>query len=73
MVVVPLDRSCGLLETDVIEASKGGSADVFDGVVWDQELFLLQPEDRVELSGEEARADERNRRGQVEVSSPSTS
>lgn len=43
MVVVPLDRSCGLLETDVIEASKGGSADVFDGVVWDQELFLLQP------------------------------
>lgn len=49
MVVVPLDRSCGLLETDVIEASEGSSADVFDGVIWDQELFLLQQEDKVKL------------------------
>lgn len=34
VVIVPLDGGCGLLETDVIEAGKGGTADVFDSVVW---------------------------------------
>lgn len=47
MVVVALDRRCGLLETDVIEASEGGSADVLDGVIRNQELFLYQREDDV--------------------------
>lgn len=40
MVVEPLDGGCGLLEADVIEAGEGSAADVLDGVVWDQELFL---------------------------------
>lgn len=35
MVIVPLDGGCGLLEADVIEASEGGAANVFDSVVWD--------------------------------------
>lgn len=34
MVIVPLDSGGGLLETDVIEAGKGGAANVFDRVVW---------------------------------------
>lgn len=34
MVIITLYSRCGLLETDVIEASEGGTADVFDSVVW---------------------------------------
>lgn len=34
MVIIPLDSGRGLLETDVIEASEWGTADVFDSVVW---------------------------------------
>lgn len=40
MVIIALDAGGGLLETDVVETSKGGAADVFDGVIWDQELLL---------------------------------
>lgn len=40
MVVVALDRCCGFLEADVVESSKGSSADVFDCVVGDQKLLL---------------------------------
>lgn len=40
MVIVALYGGCRLLEADVIEPSKGSAADVFDRVVWDQELFL---------------------------------
>ena len=43
MVVVALDGGGGLLEADVVEASEGSSADVLDGVVWNQELFLQEP------------------------------
>lgn len=40
MVIVALYGGCRLLEADVIEPSKGSAADVFDRVVWDQELLL---------------------------------
>lgn len=40
MVIITLDGCGGLLETDVVETSEGGTADVFDGVIWDQELLL---------------------------------
>lgn len=40
MVIIALDGGGGLLETNVVETSKGGAADVFDGVIWDQELLL---------------------------------
>ena len=40
MVIVALDSSCGLLKADVVEACEGGTADVFDGVVWNQKLLL---------------------------------
>lgn len=40
MVVIALYRRCWLLEADVIETSKGSTADVFDGVIWDKELLL---------------------------------
>lgn len=40
MVVVALDGRGGLLEADVVEASEGRAADVFDGVVRYQELLL---------------------------------
>lgn len=40
MVIVALYGGCRLLEADVVEPSKGSTADVFDRVVWDQELFL---------------------------------
>lgn len=40
VVVIALNGSGGLLETDVVETCKGGAADVFDGVIGDQELFL---------------------------------
>lgn len=59
VVVVPLNRSGGLLETDVVEASKRRSADVFDGVIWNQELFLLQQGNKVERFVKKARADKR--------------
>lgn len=51
MVVVALNRRRGLLETDVIEASEGGSADVLDGVIWNQELFLYQRERQCQEGG----------------------
>lgn len=44
MVIVPLNSGRGLLETDIIEAGKRGSADVFDSVIWDQKLLLLEQE-----------------------------
>lgn len=40
MVIVALYGGCRLLEADVIEPSEGRTADVFDRVVRDQELFL---------------------------------
>lgn len=40
MVIVPLNSGCGLLEADVIEASKGGTTNVFDSVVWNKKLLL---------------------------------
>lgn len=40
VVVIALNGGGGLLETDVVETCKGGAADVFDGVIGDQELFL---------------------------------
>lgn len=40
MVIVALYGGCRLLEADVIEPGKGSAADVFDRVVWDQELLL---------------------------------
>lgn len=40
MVVVPLYGGCGLLEADVVETSEGSTADVFNGVIRDQELLL---------------------------------
>lgn len=40
MVIIALDSGGGLLETDVVETSKGGAADVFDGVIRNQELLL---------------------------------
>lgn len=45
VVIVPLNRGRGLLETDIIEAGKRGAADVFDSVIWDQKLLLLEQED----------------------------
>lgn len=44
MVIVSLNSGRGLLETDIIEAGKRGSADVFDSVIWDQKLLLLEQE-----------------------------
>ena len=41
MVVVALDGGGGLLEADVVEASEGRTADVFDGVVRYQKLLLV--------------------------------
>lgn len=49
MVIVPLDSSCGLLEADVIEASKGGAANVFDRVVWNKKLLLRAQGKKVEV------------------------
>lgn len=40
MVIVALYGGCRLLEADVVEPGKGSTADVFDCVVWNQELFL---------------------------------
>jgi hypothetical protein len=40
MVVVALYRGRRLLKADVIEPGKGSTTDVFDRVVWDQELLL---------------------------------
>lgn len=40
VVIIALDAGGGLLETDVVETSEGGPADVFDGVIWHQELLL---------------------------------
>lgn len=40
MVIIALDAGGGLLETDVVETGEGGAADVFDGVIWHQELLL---------------------------------
>jgi hypothetical protein len=40
VVVVPLNGGCGLLEADIVETSKGSTADVFNGVIRDQELLL---------------------------------
>ena len=40
VIVVALNCCCGFLEADVVESSKGSSADVFDCVVRDQELLL---------------------------------
>lgn len=40
MVVIALNGGGGLLEADVVETCKGGAADVFDGVIGDQELLL---------------------------------
>lgn len=40
VVVIALNSGGGLLETDVVEPCKGGAADVFDGVIGDQELLL---------------------------------
>lgn len=34
VVIVALNGGRGLLEADVVEASEGSAADVFDGVVW---------------------------------------
>ncbi len=34
VVVVALYGGCRLLETDVVEASEGSTADVFDCVIW---------------------------------------
>lgn len=45
MVIVALDGGCGLLETDVIEAGKGGAAYVFDSVVWNEELLLREQQE----------------------------
>ena len=41
MVVVALDGGGRLLEADVVEASKGRTTDVFNGVVRDQKLLLV--------------------------------
>lgn len=46
MVIIALNAGGGLLETDVVETSKGGAADVFDGVIWDQELLLIAAEQK---------------------------
>ena len=40
VVVIPLDGSRRLLETDVVEASEGRAADVLDRVVRHQEVLL---------------------------------
>ena len=40
VVIVSLDGGSALLEADVVEASERGSADVLDGMVWYQEVFL---------------------------------
>lgn len=40
MVVVALDCCCGFLEADVVESSKGSSADVLNRVVGHQKLLL---------------------------------
>lgn len=40
MVIIALDGGGGLLEADVVETSKGGTTDVLDGVIRDQELLL---------------------------------
>lgn len=40
VVVIALNGGGGLLETDVVETCKRGAADVFDGVIGDQELLL---------------------------------
>lgn len=49
MVIVALYGGCRLLEADVIEPSKGSTTDVFDRVVWDQELFLPPHEDIIPI------------------------
>lgn len=51
MVIVPLNRGRGLLETDIIEAGKRGAADVFDSVIWDQKLLLLEQENTAGVLG----------------------
>lgn len=40
MVIIALNSGRGLLEADVVEACKGGAADVFDSVVWYEKLLL---------------------------------
>lgn len=40
MVVVALNGRCGFLEADVVESSERCTADVLDGVIWDEELLL---------------------------------
>lgn len=47
VVIVALYGGRRLLEADVVEASEGSTADVFDRVVWDQELLLPPHEDIV--------------------------
>jgi len=44
VVVVAFNCCCGFLEADVVEASKGSAADVFDRVVRDQKLLLKRGE-----------------------------
>lgn len=46
MVIVALDSSCGFLKADIIKASERGSADIFDGVVWNEKLLLKMQEQK---------------------------
>lgn len=47
VIVIALYRCCRFLEAYVIKPSKRSTADVFDGVVGDQELLLPPHEDKV--------------------------
>ena len=49
MEVVAFDGGSGLLEADVVESGEGGAADVFDGVIRDEEVLLPTHEDEIRL------------------------